>query len=293
MTNLTEPFQFEFFRHALVAAAMVGALTGLVGVYVVLRRMSYIGHGMSHAVFGGAVVGYVAGFNFYLAAGAWGFVSALLINQTSRRRGIGADAAIGIVTTASFALGVALISRANSVTRNFDAALFGNLLAVNTTDLYVIAGVLLATILFLFFFYKQLLFLTFDPEVAPIYGVPATLIDTLFSLVLAATIIASIRIMGVTLIAASLIIPPVIARLLTDRFAAMLILSAVLGSLIGFVGMFVSYYFDIASGASIVLLAAGLFALTLLYVSIRNTITVGRLGAERAELPAEARALLD
>ncbi len=229
MIDLTEPFQFEFFRHALVAATMVGALTGLVGVYVVLRRMSYIGHGMSHAVFGGAVVGYVAGFNFYLAAGAWGFVSALLINQTSRRRGIGADAAIGIITTASFALGVALISRANSVTRNFDAALFGNLLAVDTNDLYVIAGVLLATIAFLFFFYKQLLFLTFDPEVAPIYGVPSTLIDTLFSLVLAATIIASIRIMGVTLIAASLIIPPVIARLLTDRFAAMLVLSAVLG----------------------------------------------------------------
>ncbi|MGE3077220.1 MAG: metal ABC transporter permease [Dehalococcoidia bacterium] len=293
MIDITEPFQFEFFRHALVAATMVGALTGLVGVYVVLRRMSYIGHGMSHAVFGGAVVGYVAGFNFYLAAGAWGFVSALLINQTSRRRGIGADAAIGIITTASFALGVALISRAHSVTRNFDAALFGNLLAVDRNDIYVIAAVLAATIAFLFFFYKQLLFLTFDPEVAPIYGVPATLIDTLFSLVLAATIIASIRIMGVTLIAASLIIPPVIARLLTDRFAAMLILSAALGSVIGFSGMFLSYYFDIASGASIVLLAAGLFALTLVYVSIRNAFRLGRPGTERAELPSEARALLD
>src|SRR5260221_260836 len=123
-----EPLQFEFFRHALLAAAMVGALTGLVGVFIVLRRMSYIGHGMSHAVFGGAVVGYVAGFNFYLASGLWGFGSAMLINQTMRRRQIGADAAIGIVTTASFALGVALISRAKSVTRNFDAALFGNLL---------------------------------------------------------------------------------------------------------------------------------------------------------------------
>ena len=83
--SLSEPFQFEFFRHAVLAAAMVGALTGLVGVFVVLRRMSYIGHGMSHSVFGGAVVGYVAGFNFYLAAGLWGFLSALLINQATRR----------------------------------------------------------------------------------------------------------------------------------------------------------------------------------------------------------------
>src|SRR5258708_28601175 len=114
--DLAEPLRFGLFRQALLAATMVGGLTGLVGVYVVLRRMSYIGHGMSHAVFGGAVVGYVAGVNFYLAAGIWGFLSALAINQTTRKRQIGADAAIGIVTTASFAIGVAFISRAKSVT---------------------------------------------------------------------------------------------------------------------------------------------------------------------------------
>jgi len=289
---MIEPLQFEFFRRALIAATMVGALTGLVGVFIVLRRMSYIGHGMSHAIFGGAVVGYVAGFNFYLASGVWGFGSALLINQTTRRRQIGADAAIGIVTTASFALGVALISRAESVTTNFDAALFGNLLGVSTPDLWVIAGVLLFTVLVLFFLYKQILFLTFDDEVAPVYGVPTGWIDSLFALVLAATIIASIRIMGVTLIAASLVIPPVIARLLTDRFAYMLPLSSLIGAVVAASGMFLSYYLDVASGASIVLLSAAVFALTLVYVSVRESLRLGHSTVALGELsPAEAESL--
>ncbi|HET7702145.1 MAG TPA: metal ABC transporter permease, partial [Candidatus Limnocylindrales bacterium] len=117
MTIVTEPLSFEFFRQGLIAAGLVGALCGMLGVYIVLRRMSYIGHGLSHSVFGGAVVGYVLSLNFYLAAGLWGFLSALAINATARRRRIGADAAIGIVTTASFAVGVALISRTRSFTR--------------------------------------------------------------------------------------------------------------------------------------------------------------------------------
>jgi ABC-type Mn2+/Zn2+ transport system permease subunit len=287
-----EPLQFEFFRHALLAAAMVGALTGLVGVFIVLRRMSYIGHGMSHAVFGGAVVGYVAGFNFYLASGLWGFGSAMLINLTMRRRQIGADAAIGIVTTASFALGVALISRAKSVTRNFDAALFGNLLGVGNSDLWVIAGVLVFTCVVLFVFYKQILFMTFDLEVAPVYGVPVGRIDTLFALVLAATIIASIRIMGVTLIAASLVIPPVTARILTDRFAHMLLLSTLIGAATAVSGMYLSYYLDVASGASIVLLSAALFAVTVAVVSVRQAFKLGRTTSALAQLSsAEAEAL--
>jgi ABC-type Mn2+/Zn2+ transport system permease subunit len=292
VTFFTEPMHFEFFRRALLAATMVGALTGLVGVFVVLRRMSYIGHGMSHAVFGGAVVGYTIGVNFYFAAGLWGFLTAILINQTTRRRQIGADAAIGIITTASFALGVALISRATHVTRNFDAALFGNLLAVDTQDLWVIGGVLVLTVIAVFFLYKQLLFLTFDGEVAPVYGVRTGWLDSLFALVLAATIIASIRIMGVTLIAASLVIPPVVARLITDRFARMLILSSVLGGVLGFFGMFISYEFDVASGASIVLLSAALFTVTLLFVSIRQWIKTGRPSIGTQEMTAAERSAL-
>jgi ABC-type Mn2+/Zn2+ transport system permease subunit len=207
MSHFTEPFQYEFFRHGLIVATLVGALCGMIGVSIILRRMSYIGHGLSHSVFGGAVVSYLIGWNFYLGAGLWGFFSALLINATAKRRNIGGDAAIGIVTTASFALGVALISKTRKFTRNFEAALFGNILGVTREDIYVIAAVTAVVALATFFAYKQLLFATFDPELARVYGVPTHWVDTGFALALAATIVASMNVVGVTLIAAASPIP--------------------------------------------------------------------------------------
>ena len=277
---VARPLEFGFFRFGLTAAVLVGALCGLVGVFVILRRMSYIGHGLSHAVFGGAVVAYIASFDFYLGAGAWGFVSALLINAVARRRRIGADAAIGIVTTASFAIGVALISRTRSFTRDFEAALFGNILGVTPVDLAVVLGVTVGVTAFVTLFYKQLLFLTFDAEVAPIYGIRVGFVDSLFALALAATIVASINVVGVTLIAASLVIPATTARLLTDSFARMLVLSGVLGALSGLVGMYLSFWLDISSGATIVLLEAGVFAITL-----TGTALLGRRPAWSADRP--------
>lgn len=264
MTLLTEPFAFEFFRQGVLASFFVGALCGMLGVYIVLRRMSYIGHGLSHSVFGGAVVGYVASLNFYLAAGLWGFLSALAINATARRRRIGADAAIGIVTTASFAVGVALISKTRSFTRNFEAALFGNILGVTPADLLVVVAVTLAVAAFIALFYKRLLFMTFDPDVAPIYGVNVGIVDSLFALAMAATIVASINVVGVTLIAATLVIPSTTARLLTDSFARMIVLSTIIGAVAGVLGMYVSYWLDISSGATIVLLEAGTFLVALI-----------------------------
>jgi manganese/iron transport system permease protein/iron/zinc/copper transport system permease protein len=270
MDLLTEPLAYEFFRQGFAASVLVGTLCGLIGVYVVLRRMSYIGHGLSHAVFGGAVVAYVASIDFYLGAGAWAFMSALLINAIARSRRVGADAAIGIVTTASFAIGVALISQTRSFTRNFEAALFGNILGVTPLDLVVIGIVTLSVCLFIGLFYKRLLFMTFDPEVAPIFGVRSRSIDTLFSLALAATIVASINIVGVTLIAATLIIPASTARLLTDSFSRMLLLSAALGAAAGALGMYVSYWADISSGATIVLLEAAGFGLAFLWSGLHR-----------------------
>jgi manganese/iron transport system permease protein/iron/zinc/copper transport system permease protein len=268
MSWLTEPLGFAFFREGLIAAALVGALCAMLGVYIVLRRMSYIGHGLSHSVFGGAVVGYVLTLNFYLAAGLWGFLSALAINATARRRRIGADAAIGIVSTASFAIGVALISKTRRFTRNFEAALFGNILGVTALDLVVVALVTVAVAAFIALFYKRLLFLTFDPEVAPIYGVNVRLVDTLFALAMAATIVASINVVGVTLIAATLVIPSTTARLLTDSFGRMIVLSTLIGSAAGIVGMYASYWLDVSSGATIVLLEAAVFAACLLLTTI-------------------------
>ena len=238
---------------------MTGALCGLIGVYIVLRGMSYIGHGLSHAIFGGAVVSFVMTWNFYIGAGIWGFLAAVLINQTVRRTRISADAAIGVITTASFAIGVALISRYRSFTRSFDAALFGNILGVTVQDVWIVSAVTLAVIIIIFFMYKQLLFTTFDSEVAQVYGVKTEWVDTLFSLVLAASLIVSMQILGVTLIAAALVIPAITARLLTDSFNRMAVLSTFIGALTGVTGMYLSYYIDVASGATIVLVQATIF----------------------------------
>lgn len=258
--ELLRPYDFEFFRNGLYVATIAGALCGVVGCYVVLRHMSYIGHGLSHAIFGGYAVAGLAGVNLFLGAGMWGVATALAIGGIVRRRPIGSDAAIGVVTTASFALGLALVQLYGSPGRNADALLFGNVLGVTSADVWLIVGVALATAAILFFFYRPLLFTTFDAQVAAATGVPAAWIDALLMVVLSATVLAAMSVMGVTLIAAALVMPAVVARLLTDSFAKMLWLAALVGALSGFVGMNASYHLDVASGPTIVLTAASLFA---------------------------------
>lgn len=196
------------------------------------------------------------------------------MSKAAIRRGkrIGPDAAIGIVTTASFAVGVALISRVRRFTRNFEAALFGNILGTTQEDLLVISGVTLLSILSIFFLYKQLLFTTFDREAAQVYGVPTQWVDTAFSLILAASIIASMQVIGVTMIAAAIIIPAVSARLLTNSFNRMIFLATGMGMLTTIVGMYASFYLNAASGATIVLSAAVIFSLILAYQFIRQQI---------------------
>ncbi len=267
---MLEPFQFDFFVRGLIATTLVGALCGLIGVYVVLRGMAYIGHGLSHAVFGGAVVTYVMSFNFFIGASLWGFVSAMLITLTTRKSRIGADAAIGIVTTASLALGIALISRFKTFTRDLDAALFGNILGVTGGDLLAIAVVTLATMLVLFVAYKLFLFTTFEPVVARFYGVPTGWVDTLFALLLAGTVVVSMQVLGVMLIAAATVIPPVVARLLTDSFRKLVIISTVLGAACGLFGIYISWYVDVSSGATVVLLSATVFVLVLAWNGLKG-----------------------
>ena len=259
MSTLLDPFRSPFFVNGMLVGVLAGALCGLVGVYVVLRGMSYIGHGLSHAITGGAVASFVIGVNFYLGAGVWGFASAMMINRVARRRTIGADAAIGVVTTASFAIGIALISRFHRFTRNFDAALFGNILGVKVTDVLIVGAVALAVAAIVFFTYRRLLFTTFDPEVAEASGVNTGRIDALMALILAATIVTTMNFLGVLLIAAALVVPAVVARMLTDSFAKMLWLSVAIGALSGFVGMYLSWFMNIASGPSIVLTSSALF----------------------------------
>ncbi|HEY2804152.1 MAG TPA: metal ABC transporter permease [Actinomycetota bacterium] len=281
MSWLIDPIvNYGYFRHGLAAGVIAGALCGLIGVYVVLRRMSYIGHGLSHAIFGGAVVAYVLQINYYLFAGLWGIASALLINGVARRRRIGADAAIGVVTTASFAVGVALISRVNRFSVNLEAALFGNILGVTLSQILVMIGVTLGTAAVVIARYRQLLFATFDPDVADAYGVNVRRIDTLFGLILAATVVSTMQILGVTLIAAAVVVPAVIARLVTDSFAKMLVVSTILGALCGGVGMYISFYVDVASGAAIVLVMAAAFAVVYGVTALTARRRLAALGSE-------------
>jgi manganese/iron transport system permease protein/iron/zinc/copper transport system permease protein len=279
LDTLLEPFRYGFFQHALVVATVTGALCGLVGTYVVLRGMSYIGHGLSHAIFGGAVASSLLGVNVLLGAGVWGLAAALFINRVTRRRTIGADAAIGAITSASFAVGIILISTQRQFVVNFEALLWGNVLGVTTTDVLVVVGVALAASAFVFLFYRQLLFSTFDPEVAEVSGVRTGLVDLILAIVLSATIAATMNVIGVTMIAALLVIPPVVGRLLTDSFATLLWISVAVGTVCGFAGVYGSYYLDWSSGGTVVLAAAVLFAAAFAWSGFRGRRSViGALG---------------
>jgi ABC-type Mn2+/Zn2+ transport system permease subunit len=285
--QLLRPFDFEFFRNGLIVATLAGALCGMVGVYVVLKGMSYIGHGLSHAIFGGFAASALLGVNFALGAGVWGVASALMINGVTRRRVIGADAAIGVVTTASFALGLALFAVFGRQGRSFDAALFGSILGVGPEDVWAILAVAVLVSLVVFFGYRRLLFTTFDPEVAEASGVRTARVDAVLMLALAGSILATMQVLGVTLIAATLVIPATVARMLTDSFARMLALATGIGGVTGFVGMNLSYHLDVQSGPTIVLVGAALFTAVFAVTGRRGRRRTASLGRP-ATAPAGA-----
>ena len=244
---------------------------------MVLRGMSYIGHGLSHAVFGGAAIAIALSMNPLVGAFAIGVVAAITINGVSRKRTIGADAAIGVITSALFAVGIAIVS-VGSLSRLSDALLFGNVLGVTVQDVLLVAGVALASGIIVFVRYRPMLFSTFDPDVAEVSGVSTAWVDLLLALILASTITVTMRVVGVTMIAAMLVIPPVIARLLTDSFHRMLWISVATGAMCGFVGVYLSYYLDWPSGATVVLTAAALFVVAYLASSLWNRRTLPAAG---------------
>lgn len=265
LNTLLQPFQYEFFIRGIIVAILVGGVNGLLGVYVVLRGMSYIGHGLSHAVFGGAVVSHMLNINIYIGALLWGLISSIAINRVSRSGKIRADAAIGVISTTGFAIGVFLISSTRSFTRNFEALLFGNILSITYLDMIVIAVVSTVVVVFFLLFNKIMLFTIFDRDTAKVYGVRTDAVDFVFSILLAIVVIATMNAIGVTLLAAAVVAPAISARLLTNNFIKMLILSTVIGAITAFAGMYLSFLFDSASGATIVLFSASVFGIVILY----------------------------
>ena len=262
MDAILEPLRYTFFQEGLLVAALSGALLGFIGVFIVLRGMSYIGHGLSHSIFGGFAAVQLFAAQFYiLGAGLWGIASALAINAVSRRSRLGADAAIGVITTASFALGVALFARFGSSGPSFENALFGSILGISPQQIIALTAVSLLAVAFVFLRYRALVFSTFDPEVADVSGVRVNRLEAQLMIVLSLSILATLTIIGVTLVAAMLVIPAVVARMLTDSFGRMLAWSTAVGAFSGLVGMYLSYYAEVPSGTMIVLVGAAIFVI--------------------------------
>lgn len=268
---LTDPLtSYAFFGQAMVALVLAGAICGGLGAYVVVRRMSYIAHGLSHSVIGGAAVAAVLDASLLLGAGVWAFGSAVLIDRIGRRRGLHPDTAIGIVTTTSFALGVAIISSVGGIRLNLDSFLFGSILGVTPADVALAAAVAAVVAAVVFLRYRSLLFTTFDRQVASAHGVAVGRYETLFALLLTAGVVASMRVLGVLLVAAAVVIPPATARLLTSDFSRMLPLAAALGAVSAVPGMYASWYLDIAPGPAVVLTQATLLTMAWLWVGLRR-----------------------
>jgi len=264
LATLTDPLAYAFFQKGLLVATISGALLGLIGVYVVLRGMSYLGHGLSHSIFGGFAASQLFAAQFYvIGAGLWGIVSALAITQVARRSRLGADAAIGVISTASFALGVALFAKFGTSGPSFDNALFGSILGITLGQIVAIVAVSVLSVGFIVLFYRPLLFSTFDPDVAQVSGVRVGWVEAGLMVVLSLSILATLTVIGVTLVAAMLVIPAVIARMLTDAFGRMLVLSTIIGAVCGVVGMYLSYFAGVPSGTMIVLVGAALFLIVL------------------------------
>jgi manganese/iron transport system permease protein/iron/zinc/copper transport system permease protein len=276
--DLLEPYGFQFFRNGLVVATIAGALCGLLGVFVVLRGMSYIGHGLSHAVFGGAAASAVLQVNFFLGAGVWGIVSGVLIARVSRRRVIGADAAIGVVTTASFALGLALMNRYGQASKSIEAVLFGSVLGVKMSDILAVSAVAMLALVVIVLTYRKLLFSTFDSEVAQVSGVRVSLVEAMLLALLSLTILVTMRVIGTLLISALLVIPAASARLTTNSFSRMLWISPLIGGVSCFVGMNLSYFLDTSASATIILLDAVVFIVAYTVAGTRSRMRMASLG---------------
>lgn len=276
--DLFEPYGFEFFQRGVIVATIAGALCGLLGVFVVLRGMSYIGHGLSHAVFGGAAASAVIGINFFIGAGIWGIISGVLIARVARRRVLGADAAIGVVTTASFALGLALMNRYGQASKSIEAVLFGSVLGVKVADIVAVSLVAVFALAVIVVWYRKLLFSTFDPDVAQVSGVKVSVVEVVLLSLLSLTILVTMRVIGTLLISALLVIPAAAARMTTNSFSKLLWISPLIGAVTCFVGMNLSYHLDTSASATIILLDAMVFIVVYTVAGTRNRMKMASLG---------------
>ena len=266
---LLAPFRYTFMVHSLIAVIMVGVVCSVVGTYVVLRGMAFLGDAVSHAILPGVAVGYLVGGGLHGHLFWWGLVTAIAtslgIGAVCKNSQLKADTAIGIIFAGMFALGIALISTMKTYAVDLMHLLFGNVLSVSTHDLRLIALFGGITLIIIILFYKEFLTILFDPVLATTLRLPVNFLHNLLLVLLAITIVVSLQTVGIALMIAMLVTPAATAYLLTRRLPKMMALAACLGAFSGIVGLYFSYYMNIASGAAVVLVSTVIFWLTFLF----------------------------
>jgi manganese/iron transport system permease protein len=265
MEWLVQPLTYAFMQRGLLAAVMVGILCSVIGCYVVLRSMAFMGDALAHAILPGIAIAYLAGGNLLIGALVAAIFVALGIGLLSKGGNIKEDTAIGILFAAALALGVALISTIRTYAVDLSHILFGNVLGVGVADLWTIFALFAIVLISTVILYRPFLVISFDPVLAKTLRLPANLLRNIMLILLAISIVVSLQTVGIGLVAALLVTPAATAYLITRRLRAMMLLSAIFGAFSGASGLYLSYYLNIASGAAIVLVATAIFLIIFLF----------------------------
>ena len=263
MSYVTDPLTYEFFVRALGASILVGLVCAVVGTYMVLRGLAFMGDALSHAAFPGVVVAYLLKAPFYLGATAAAVGTALAIGWITRRGRLRSDTTIGVLFAGMFALGIFLFSTIPHYVGDLFGFLFGQPLGISSSDLLALA-VLSATVLVIVtVLWKELLYSTFDPLSAAASGLPVAALEYLFLGLIALTIVISLQAVGITLVVAMLVTPAATAQLLADRFSRLLAIAVAIGVMAPIAGLYLSFWTNTASGAVVVLVETATFLLAL------------------------------
>ncbi len=270
---LAEMLSYDFMQRAFIGGVTVCLLCSFLSFFVVLKRLSFIGVGISHSALGGLALGAITGINPFLSAGIFSTLISWAIGITSKKGKVHEDATIGIFFSSAMAFGVVLISLSSGYKADLFSLLFGNILAITVEDLWMLAGCGLAVALFLFLMFKELLVMSFDEEIARIGGLPVEFLYYGLLTAMAVTVVASIKVVGVILVEALLVIPAATGLQLSKNYRWMLFFSLLTGLLSVLSGLFLSYAYDLPSGATIVLCAAILFGLAFLFSPSKGIVT--------------------
>ena len=259
LDNISDPLQYSFMVRALVVSVLVGVTCAVLGSYVVMRGLAFMGDALAHSVLPGVILALLIGLSPFAGAAAVGITVAIGIGYLTRRTGLSEDTTIGILFAGLFALGITVLSASDGLSVNLEDLLLGQVLGVSTTDVYVTLGMAVLVLGILYYFHKELVFTSFDPVGAEVIGIPTRFLSYLLLVLLALVIVIAIQAVGLILVMAMLVTPAATAFLLVRRFMPMMVVGGALGGVSAIVGLYLSFYFNIPSGAAMVLVATSFF----------------------------------